>query len=446
MNSLQSSISSFFEPIMSIGLADEDNRSEQFRIRLSNFIVMNVIIIALYYGSYFLFFTDISMVMRATFVISFIVSLFLLYLNHCQYFMLSRVLVLFLSLAMIYATCLTIGFRSEAHCFLVAISSYGFLLMRTRLQTILVSAFILTSFAVLKVYLDTHGPSNPESMMPYSDYVNYMFSLLATSFTVAFIVNNHFRFIEDSNTQLEQKNAALRATNSQIEEQNNQLELFTSVASHDLRTPIRTISSFIGLVDREIEHGADPQKMKEYLSYASTGVKEMYEVISSISQVKKLSADDQFDTEMVDLNQEIESLKRKFNTSLYPDLTILAEQLPSIEVNRFHIITLFQNLIENAWKYNESPQKRVEISYERRAQEHILRFSDNGIGISEEYSQEIFKPFKKLHAKSVYAGSGMGLSICHRIVDLYDGDISVISGPEGGSIFTIVLPATSGDQ
>ena len=113
--------------------------------------------------------------------------------------------------------------------------------------------------------------------------------------------------------------------------------------------------------------------------------------------------------------------------------------LPDLKLLPSHLYQIFQNLIENAIKYNESAVKSICLSHSQAGDKVFLKVKDNGIGIEENYLDYIFEPFKKLHDSSQYKGTGLGLSICKKIIEMYEGSI-IAESSSSGTTMTIALP------
>ena len=117
------------------------------------------------------------------------------------------------------------------------------------------------------------------------------------------------------------------------------------------------------------------------------------------------------------------------------------EQLPTLFADKMQMIQLFQNLLGNAIKFNESPVPKVEIGVNKHDKKHVELFvKDNGIGFKNEFSDHVFTIFQRLHTQEKYEGTGIGLAICRKIVDRHRGEIWVDSSPGKGSVFYIRLP------
>jgi signal transduction histidine kinase len=151
----------------------------------------------------------------------------------------------------------------------------------------------------------------------------------------------------------------------------------------------------------------------------------------------------------IDFPNTIEQVKENLESRIYKSKgEIIIKNMPQIEGDSMQMLQLFQNLIGNALKYCKKeipPQVHLDCQLLGSDQWEIT-IEDNGIGFDEKYAERIFKPFERLHGKSEFEGTGMGLAICKKIVGLHGGKISVTSQPGIGSKFTLVLPASCSPQ
>lgn len=372
-----------------------------------------------------------------------ILAILPIYLNKLGYYDVSRIVIISTTVFIINYTTLVVGIQTQAHTILIIIVTCIPILIDNLKVVISLVFTIIVLFIISFQYLDANGPIYSEADIVYSNYINFIFAILAST-TFSKVVLNEVRSyiiqIQKSNDLLKDKNDELQAKNEQIKLQNRNLELFTSVASHDLRTPIRTISSFTGLIQKKIaEEHYDP-KLQEYLDYVKDGSKQMNSLINSISEVNRLNKDESEKEVILNLRSLLHEVSTHFNIELYKNFTIECDTLPIIQAKKSHFYNLFQNLVENAWKYNDSEQKQVTIKCQRFANHFTISFIDNGIGIHEDYLKQIFNPFTKLHSNIEYDGTGMGLSICKSIVEIYKGSIEALPNKPVGSKFIITLP------
>ncbi|MGB0839432.1 MAG: ATP-binding protein, partial [Chitinophagales bacterium] len=223
-------------------------------------------------------------------------------------------------------------------------------------------------------------------------------------------------------------NRNLSKLNAELYDKNNQLEQFVYVASHDLKSPLRTIGSFTSLLERRLEHH-ESEAIHDYVNYILSGVKQMNVLIDDLLKYATHGVNNlHFEANNLQLIlQEMKDklLKGKQEEAISIDLP---ENLPiKIVGNPTQFSQLFQNLLENSIKYNRSTNKRITISYEESKHKHHFCIEDNGIGIESSYTNQVFQLFKRLHTKQEFEGTGIGLALCKRIVENHKGSIIIQS-------------------
>ena len=228
-----------------------------------------------------------------------------------------------------------------------------------------------------------------------------------------------------------------------LAESNDELRAFTSVASHDLREPLRTITSFLTLLERNYQGKLD-KDADEFIEFIMDASERMRALIDDLLSYARLDSGEREPSRSIDMGQlvgeKVELLKVAIDESR---AKITVGELPTIVANRGEISQLIQNLISNAIKYHGEADPVVEISARELGDHWEFRIGDNGIGIPQEHLSEVFQPFRRLHGKgSVYKGSGVGLAICQKVIDRHGGRIWVESEVGQGStfIFTIAKP------
>ncbi len=224
-----------------------------------------------------------------------------------------------------------------------------------------------------------------------------------------------------------------------LEETNEILSQFAYVAAHDLKEPLRSIGSYIGLI--QMKYAKDlPPDAKEYMGFVNAGVKRMYRLLTDLLDFSKVLAQEP-GCEVIRPEEALEDVKQNLRSAIettqativYPD------NLPSIRMNRLHLLQIFQNLIGNAIKFSHQIP-RVTISGREENGEVVLTVQDNGIGIPKEYSSKIFVIFQQLNKKNQYEGTGIGLTICKNIVEKYNGKIWFESEENKGATFYFSIP------
>ena len=242
--------------------------------------------------------------------------------------------------------------------------------------------------------------------------------------------------------------SSLREAHDQLDEQareltrsNAELEQFAYVASHDLQEPLRKVASFCQLIEQRYEDQLD-ERGKQYIAFAVDGAKRMQQLINDLlafSRVGRAAVEQVVSGDDV-LRQAIASLGRAIEES---GAQVEAGPLPQVRGEPALLAAVFQNLIGNALKFhgNGGPP-HVWISAERRGEEWVFACADDGIGIEPEYAERIFMIFQRLHPKDAYAGTGIGLAMCRKIVEYHGGRIWLdTNAPDGRTTFRFTLPA-----
>ena len=232
----------------------------------------------------------------------------------------------------------------------------------------------------------------------------------------------------------------LKANNQELKQTTERLEQFTYIASHDLKSPLTTITNFAGLIEKDLEND-NSKNIKKNLGFIKTGAEQMNFLVEDILEFSKLSKHNKAEHTLIDLNLVLEkaiyNLKEEIEEK---GAKIEQDKLPHFLGSELEFLLLFQNFIQNGIKYNESKIPIVSIS-SKVDEEHLhLSFKDNGIGIDEEFHDYIFQFFKRLHNSSQYQGTGLGLGLCKKIINDYNGSVRVNSNKNGGSTFTVSLP------
>ena len=239
--------------------------------------------------------------------------------------------------------------------------------------------------------------------------------------------------------KLEELNQELLAKAEELSASNADLERFAFIASHDLQEPLRMVSSFLQLLKQRY-YGQLDKKADTYIEFAVDGASRMKDLIHGLldyARVGNTSAD----AVPVDLNLVMRDvqilLKAKIEES---NAVILTEHLPIIpRANYTQLLQLMQNLLGNALKYRGEKDPLVQIGVEDSGDTWIIHIKDNGIGLDMRYADKVFQVFQRLHQHKTYSGTGIGLSICKRIVEKMGGKIWVDSEPGQGSTFYFTI-------
>ncbi len=238
--------------------------------------------------------------------------------------------------------------------------------------------------------------------------------------------------------EIKRKERELNELLEKLERSNKELEQFAYVASHDLQEPLRMVASFTQLLEKKYGESLDDSG-KEYIYYAVDGANRMQRLINDLLEYSRVSTKGSH-FEDIDLtnvvSQAIANLRKKIEES---NAVIAVDDLPKINGDPNQLIRLFQNLIDNSIKFCKEESPLISISAQRNKNKWAISVADNGIGIDEKYNEKIFQIFQRLHRKEDYPGTGIGLSICKRIVERHGGDIWVKPNGNKGTTFSFTI-------
>src|SRR5690606_32998230 len=247
----------------------------------------------------------------------------------------------------------------------------------------------------------------------------------------------------------------LLKTNLDLKNSNSELESFSRVASHDLHEPLRKIQLFILRIE-ELDGETLSDKSKEYFQRVISAVKRMQSLIENLLAFSRIDSSTT-NFEKIDLNQILLKIMDDLATTIHDtDAKVISNTLPTVNGVVFQMEQLFTNLVSNALKYRNSNQApKIQITYSRIETSdlhekfmttarfyHKISIVDNGIGFDSQHAEKIFEVFQRLHQKTDYSGTGIGLAICRKIVDNHNGFIHAKGDIGVGSEFIIYLPET----
>lgn len=227
--------------------------------------------------------------------------------------------------------------------------------------------------------------------------------------------------------------------NNDLSSANKELEQFAYVASHDLQEPLRTISIFVGLLEEKYSGKID-EDTKQYLKFIVNAASKMQNLIKDLLDFSQIGRNISFAA--TDCNNILKEVIANIGATIkVSNAKITSTVLPVVIGNEIELRQLFQNLISNAIKFhkkNSNPE--IEITCVEKETEYLFAFKDNGIGLEEQYKDRIFIIFQRLHTATEYAGTGIGLATCKKIVALHNGKIWMESKLGHGSIFYFTIP------
>ncbi|HEY5367703.1 MAG TPA: ATP-binding protein [Hanamia sp.] len=241
------------------------------------------------------------------------------------------------------------------------------------------------------------------------------------------------------NEEKEKRAAELAIANKELALSNTELERFAYIASHDLQEPLRMVTSFMNLLEKRMSGQLDDTS-KQYIHYAADGAIRMKTLIQDLLMYSRIGTNKE-DFTIVDLNEVMQYIIRVLEENIKETgTTITVKHLPVISANKTLINQLLVNLISNALKYHRDNDPEIEVGYNEDPRNWIFYVKDNGIGIDPKFFDKIFIIFQRLHINSEYSGTGIGLAICKKIVEIHKGKIWVESEQGKGSTFYFSIP------
>ncbi len=231
----------------------------------------------------------------------------------------------------------------------------------------------------------------------------------------------------------------VREYQKELEKSYLALSEFTNTASHDLKAPLRRIVQYCDLLKEEIggRIGADGQ---DYIKRLSVNAMRLQSLVDDLL-IYSRTMNSKEDKVPLDFSKAVADVVDDLDMPIKENKAVISvEKLPVVAAYPMRIKELFQNLIENALKYRGPSDPVISISCEDKGDHITFSVQDNGKGIDKKYHEKIFKAFERLHTQDDIEGSGLGLSICEKVVEMHKGRIWVESSPGAGAIFKFTLP------
>ena len=278
------------------------------------------------------------------------------------------------------------------------------------------------------VRLKSNSPEGRREMLYHSHNLPAMFGQPSTGILVVQDVSQ----LVHAEAELQQKQADLIRSNEDLQQ-------FAYAASHDLQEPLRMVSGYIQLLSRRYAGKLDADA-DEYIQFAVDGANRMGQLIRDLLAFSRLGNPETRRLEQVDMSSAVHwallNLQAAINES---GAAVTHDPLPSVTGDQSRLALVMQNLIGNAIKYRSAEPPRIHVSAEREGEHWVFCVADNGVGFEMKYAERIFGVFKRLHGKD-FPGTGIGLSIAKKVVEIHKGRIWADSEPGKGSRFYFTLP------
>ncbi len=226
--------------------------------------------------------------------------------------------------------------------------------------------------------------------------------------------------------------------NEELSRSNKELEQFAYIASHDLQEPLRMVSSYVQLLQRRYQDNLD-NDAREFIAYAVDGAARMKTLINDLLNYSRIGRNLEYRD--VDLNLILQEVQRNLATRIRESKAeIVISSLPHIHTDYTQMVQLFQNMLSNALKFQRKDVvPRIELHAERQGKKWLFTLQDNGIGIDEQYAEQIYVVFRQLHDRGQYSGTGIGLATVKKIIEHNGGKIWFESELGRGTTFYFTL-------
>lgn len=230
-----------------------------------------------------------------------------------------------------------------------------------------------------------------------------------------------------------------RHQRQELARSNAELEQFAYVASHDLQEPLRMVASYVQLLERRYQDQLD-QNARDFIAYAVDGTVRMQELIQALLSYSRIGTRGQ-EFHLTDCNSTLDRALENLRLAIAETETLITQDpLPELMADSIQLTQLFQNLLSNAIKFRSDRLPVIHIGAVQKDESWLFSVQDNGIGMEAKHSDRIFAIFQRLHSRTKYPGSGIGLAISKKIVERHGGQIWVESTPGEGTTFYFTIP------
>ncbi len=278
------------------------------------------------------------------------------------------------------------------------------------------------------------------------DYLKMQRNMHILDYEIRYALRDKERKIEELTkevryqTLLIDRNSQIEKQNEQLRQANEELQQFAYITSHDLKEPLRMIGSYSQIIQKMFAHLLDDDS-RLYFKFINDGATRMNGLLDALLQYATIGKAD-LELEPVQIADIIIIARSNLKLIIEEtDTNILCGEMPTVKAIPSFLVQLFQNLIGNAIKFRqENNRPIILINAEEKNNDWLFSIKDNGIGIADEHKERIFVIFQRLHHRNKYEGTGIGLSICNKIVTQLGGKLWVESEPGRGSTFLFTIP------
>jgi len=430
-------ILSVYTSILNLGTTGSTNTKDKKYIRITNFIAFNSFIGSLLYLTLAIIWDNIYYFESMFLITS--VSMATMVFNAYGKTNFSRLLYVIGTNLAVFLNVLVTGPLTHADSFLILAIVIPFLIFDIR--SIWVVAFsVMLPLVLVLVYSFQGSVFAAYNLEEDKQIVLHTVNICVEVVLLLTAIYQFLYYNRKTEDDLELSNSQMLLQTSELRRSNSDLEQFAYIISHDLKTPVRNISSFMNLLANK--YGPDMSgEAREFVDYSYQGAKRLERLIddvlaycrigTNLSKPIPVNLNDVANTIRFELRDKLNTL----NAAVF-----INKELPVISnVHASLMYHIFQNLINNGLKFNKSEKPEININWTNSLNYYTFAIQDNGIGVSKEYSNTIFQMFKRLHNEHEYDGTGIGLAICKKIVEYYHGEIWFESEEGKGTTFYFTI-------
>ena len=317
--------------------------------------------------------------------------------------------------------------------FLLMVLTFRFL---ESMRENLISSFIQLVIVIITIYIVDTSEYQGNEFDPLVRSIVYVLLFIFLFSLISLFKDQINRNLDKINGLVQE----LEHNNIKVELAYHEMENFAHKISHDLKAPLRNMNTYATLLKKDIQRKKEDNLDNYSDQIYKNGVK-LSKMIDDVLAYSKLNAKQAETTELIKLEDVIDPIRNDMKL-LYPKAKIRLLRQGELEGSKIKFHLLLQNLIENGLKYNKSESPLIEVDFIKQNGSYTIDVTDNGIGIDEQYQDQIFDLFSRLHSDQEYEGTGIGLSTCKKIVeDYFNGSIKMTSQINKGTTFNITIPS-----
>ena len=429
---------SLYENLLSVGADSDIEKSQKKYVRITNFLTINAFVASLVY-------LTIAILWEKWFWMYSTLGVSLLcvcvgFMNGFNYTRLSRITFMIGVNLLLFVAVATMGPMAKGESIFVISLLIPFLIYDLKKDKALIVTgaalpLLLMFLSELTMpYFKAYYLSNDQQLLMYHIGIVVQFCLAIGA------IYQLVMYSRKAENELESSQVQMSFQTNELKRSNSDLEQFAYIISHDLKAPVRNISSFMNLLVNKHGNSLNPEA-REFVDYSRNGAKRMERLIDDVLSYCRIGTNLPNPTP-VNLNDVVSTVRFELSDKLKAadGMVVISKELPV--VNNVHsslMYHVFQNLITNGLKFNKSEKPEINVFWTNSLNYYTFSVHDNGIGISKEFSDTIFQMFKRLHNENEYDGTGIGLAICKKIVEYYNGEIWFESETGKGTTFHFTI-------